>query len=122
MLTLEHMSNEVVWQLLGSLILRILDRMGDVNRVVEVEREGQNHPLIYYIEDGLKRFFTPNGGLSCPELAQRIEEFKKRDPKGLESVIFQLIRNYYSREARLYRFPGVYSQKSLVKSYEYSYV
>ena len=91
------MSNKVVWELLGSLILGTLDRLADVEIVAEVEREKENHPLILYVEGYLRKFFVPNGGLSCPELGNRIREFRKKNPGELKKIIEALVREYYSK-------------------------
>lgn len=91
------MSNKVVWELLGSLMIKMLDKLGDSKVVTEVEHYKENHPLTLYVEKYLRKLFAPNGGLSCPELAKRIEEFRKRNPKELEDVIRALVKEYCSK-------------------------
>lgn len=88
------MSNLVVWELLGSFILRALDKL-DYRLSVEVELKREKHPLIYYLDEALRRFFTPNGGLTCPELKERLEEMMRTNPTTLEQLINQLISTYY---------------------------
>jgi len=91
------MSNRIIWELLGSLIMRTLDELGDLKIITEVECQRENHPLILYIESYLRKFFAPNGGLSCPELGKHIEELKRRKPTELEHIVKALVKEYYSK-------------------------
>jgi len=98
------MSNRVVWELLNSLILNSLDRLGYVEETYSVERMGEEHPLVIYLEERLNRFFTPSGGLSCPELEERIRDMLSRDPEGMRKLVDSYVRSYYSGRRR--REPG----------------
>lgn len=96
------MSNTVVWELLGVLILQTLDSMGDPAETFKVEKERENHPLIHYIEYRLSNALGVQGAARCPELEKRILELKKRDPAALKILVEQAITDYYSR--RKYKF------------------
>jgi len=91
------MSNKIIWELLGSLMLRTLDELGELRTVTEVERQGENHPLVLYVESYFRKFFAPNGGLSCPELGKHIEELRKRNPTELEQIVRVLVKEYCSK-------------------------
>jgi len=88
------MSNIVVWSLLGSLILRALDSLGDLDLTLEVERMAERHPLVGYIEGELRRRFRPSGGLDCEELGFMIRDAMDRDREGLERLVYALVYAY----------------------------
>ncbi|RLE72113.1 MAG: hypothetical protein DRJ37_03580 [Thermoprotei archaeon] len=91
------MSNTVVWELLGTLILQTLDFMGDPAETFKVEKEGENHPLVYYLEHRLSKVLGVQGAARCPELEKRIVELKRRDPTALKKLVEQEVKDYYSR-------------------------
>ncbi|RLE82049.1 MAG: hypothetical protein DRJ52_02855 [Thermoprotei archaeon] len=94
------MSNLVIWSLLGELILRTLDEVGDDSLTTEVERLRENHPIVFYIENALQTLFKPNGGLSCPELEKHILEYRNRNKAEFDNIIKSFIKEYYYNYSR----------------------
>ncbi len=95
------MSNLVVWELLGVLILQTLDSMGDPAETFKVEREGENHPLIHYLDRRLSKALGVQGAARCPELERKILELKRRDPSALKKLVERAVRDYYA-ERKIY--------------------
>ncbi|MCD6458885.1 MAG: hypothetical protein J7K82_08585 [Thermoproteales archaeon] len=90
------MSNLVVWNILGTLILQVLDSMGDPVETISVERQRENHPLIHYLDLRLSQALGVQGSARCPELEKKIIELKNRDPSAISKLVRKIIKDYYS--------------------------
>jgi len=85
-----------VWELLGHLIIRSVEtRIGDPVETLKLERLREKHPLIQYIEARFNEFFKPAGGLSCPELRERLNEFLKEYPEKTKKLVEAIVSEYY---------------------------
>jgi len=76
------------------MILEYLMSKRDAMLAEEVRREKEEHPLVYHIERRLNQFFTPSGGLSCPELERNIRDAIRRDRNGFYMVLGAIIDEY----------------------------
>jgi len=88
------MSGLVVWELLGMMLIALLEERGAYEEARELARQKSRHPLVERTEATLNKLLSPAGGLSCPELEEKIREAKKRDPRGLRAVLAGVVDSY----------------------------
>jgi len=62
---------------------------------MSLESEREKHPLVNYLEQRFNEVFKPDGGLSCPELEERLRDMKERYPEKLEKLVETFVKEYY---------------------------
>ena len=95
------MSNLVVWELVGSLLLELLVARGEFEEARRLERERYRHPLVDMAEVTLNKVLSPRGGLTCAELEVELREAIRRDPRGLRAVLSGVVDRYLAMKRTL---------------------
>jgi len=95
------MSNLVVWELVGPLLLELLVARGELEEARHLERERHRHPLVDAAEATLNRLLSPRGGLTCAELEVELREAMRRDPRGLRAVLSSVVDRYLAMKRTL---------------------
>ena len=96
------MSKLVLYMLLHSEILKLLEKEGYYNISISVERYGINHEIYDFLDKLFSMYYSDYGGLNCKILEQKIkEEYNKVVNKLLPNFIKQYIRYYQEKERKL---------------------
>jgi hypothetical protein len=85
------MSKEVIYLLLHSEVLRLLEGWGRRDLSLEVERRGQSHPIYDFLDRALSLYYAEYGGTNCRWLRDAI---RQDWDKVVNVVLPNLLRQY----------------------------
>lgn len=89
------MSKEVIYSLLHSEVLRLLEGWGRRDLALEVERRGQSHPIYDFLDRALTLYYAEYGGTNCRWLRDAI---RQDWDKVVNVVLPNLLRQYLATE------------------------
>lgn len=87
------MSKEVIFFMLHSEVLRILEGWGLHRLALDVERSGASHPVYDYLDRAFSMYYADYGGVNCRRLREAIERDRER---VVSTVLPALLRQYVS--------------------------
>jgi hypothetical protein len=85
------MSKEVIYFLLHSEVIRLLEGWGYRNLALEVERRGQSHPIYDFLDRAFSLYYAEYGGINCRWLRDAIRQDWDR---VVNVVLPNLLRQY----------------------------
>ncbi|AAL63302.1 MULTISPECIES: hypothetical protein [Pyrobaculum] len=85
------MSKEVIYYMLHSQVIRILESLGAHKLALEVERAGMGHEIYDYLDRAFSLYYAEYGGVNCRWLKQAIEN---NWDKVVGTVLPGLLRQY----------------------------
>jgi hypothetical protein len=86
-------SREVIFFMLHSEVLRILESWGLNRLALDVERGGASHSVYDYLDRALSIYYAEYGGVNCRRLREAIERDRER---VVSAVLPALLRQYVS--------------------------
>lgn len=89
------MSKEVIYSLLHSEVLRLLEGWGRRDLALEVERRGQSHPIYDFLDRALTLYYAEYGGTNC---WRWLRDAIRQDWDKVVNVLPNLLRQYLATE------------------------
>jgi hypothetical protein len=85
------MSKEVIYFMLHTEVLRLLEEMGQRRLALEVERAGMSHDIYDFLDKAFSMYYAEYGGVNCRWLRDAIRQDWERVTRV---VLPQLLRQY----------------------------